>query len=100
MNATRITREGLSRLMARRPELVFSISPLVDPAQPQGFTLYSWHVEGETARVYGYYALRSYLPREVARERVEAQLRAAGRRFDVAAWERDRLSRLRGPVAA
>lgn len=100
MSATWITRRGLGRLLEQRPELRLSVCPMVSPAHPEQVTLYAWHLTGEEARLHGYYTVQSHLAREVLLVLVEAQIREAGRHFDVAAFERARLARLRGPVAA
>ena len=100
MSATWISRKQLGELMERRPELRFSISPWVDSARPDALTVYAWHVAEGAAQLHQHYSVYPTLPREVTLVVVDAQIRMAGRRFDVAGWEAARLARLRALVAA
>lgn len=99
VSAAWISRKDLEELMERWPELRFSISPWVDPARPEALTVYAWHVGDGTAQLHRHYSVYPTLPREVALVVVDAQIRMAGRRFDVQAWEAGRLARLRQWVA-
>lgn len=100
MSAAWISRKDLEALMELRPELRFSISPWVDAARPEALTVYAWHVTDGAAQLHRHYSVYPTLPHEVTLVVVDAQIRMAGRRFDVQGWETARLARLRALVAA